>query len=143
MPEIKNGELTLLNFKKLVKFLNSGELDASQDEQYVRDTILAGFSRLPAGEQVRIITSGVGVEIKIEAPATPAPVESELSVIERENGLELIRLRSWLVKTIILCIIAGIIVFIMLGILFNGKMGFEAFSGMIETFMKVVKVIIG
>lgn len=101
--------------------------------------VLEQFEKLPKNTQLAIIKAGV--ECK-EIVAETAAVDTELDVIERENKLELIRLKSWLVKSIIYFMLAMVGGTILLSIVLRGKIGFEAFTALFDTVMKVFKLIV-
>ena len=130
---------SLESFKKLVQFVSAAGLDKTDDEQFGLIMVLEQFEKLPKMTQLAIIKAGVDCkEVNIESK----PAESELDIIEKENKLELIRLKSWLVKSIIYFVLALFGGTILLSVVLKGKIGFEAFTALFDTVMKVFKLIV-
>ncbi len=134
------------NFQKLVKRLTlTDETDDCSDET-VNGLILDSFNKLSKQDRADIIRRGA-VKPNETAEDTVNEIVSQLSKkqtsVEDLNQMELIRLKSWLIKTITITALICFLIFLVLMVFINGQDSNGAnVSDYFIDFMKIVNLLI-
>lgn len=124
---------------------NDGDNDPESVEvdEHFSNLILKEFDKLSLKDKVFVLMSSCHIQDHEERLEIIQKKEDdiikEIDVFEKENKLEMIRLRSWLIKTLTV----GFLIFILIavfGVLFLGNAS-QSFNSFMDTMSKIVGLV--
>lgn len=123
-------------------------MDESQDcsDSTINTAILSAFEVLPENEKIEILEFAAGHSDEADVDAINKIIakisENGASSIEHANQLELIRLKSWVVKTSVILIGISFIAFVGIMIVVNGADSASDMNTYFDDFIKIMNLIV-
>lgn len=130
--------------KILKKLTNTDETDDCSDEM-INSLTLDAFNRLSDSEKVsllRRLNRNIDTTEETVNEIVQHLTNKNRPSVEDLNQMELIRLKSWLIKTITIAAMFCFLIFTALMIYVNGKDGGGDFSSYFSDFMKIINLVL-
>lgn len=124
-----------------------------QHEGKVYDNVLAIFDQLSLRERQTLLRGLINIcflvdnrlleDSSVSNGCSKTILDHEIDTIESYNKKELIGLKTWLVKMVFKTLLAGVCIYVLLVAVTGGDSGVGRVTSLLETFFKVVGVIVG
>jgi hypothetical protein len=146
MAPINHQTVATTALFNLIKRLNDPRQGFEENDETIDQVILNTYERLSVSERIAILTNAAfGINADKSAlicdKICEIPTETEETILTRENQLEVIRLKSWLIKMTVLVALISFICFILITGVFGSGGGFKSVVDFIDYFAKIIKII--